>query len=185
MKVQWDGAIQLPFLGAAAGTYVGNGPFRGVFHTTQVKAYEPSDQTYYGKTFAPHFTLATVEGELRMYQHYPIDRSARALEHKGDVQTNRLCAIQIEIAWKAEEIAALPDDYVAKLREWMRWVEAEAGVKPKAPKFFGEEAFGSAGPARMTAEAWKGFDGWCGHQHVPQNEHWDPGKIDIAKLLPS
>jgi hypothetical protein len=182
MDTMWNGATQLPFHGASPGTYV-SGPFRGVLHTTEVKAYEPSQATYYGKTFAPHFTLATVHGAVVMYQHYPIDRSARALEHKGNIQTNRQSAIQIEIAWTAEDIATLPPEYTAKLREWMRWVESQTGVTRTAPKFFGNEAFGVDSPSRMTAEEWKSFDGWCGHQHVPQNKHWDPGLIDIDQLL--
>ncbi|HEY6222818.1 MAG TPA: hypothetical protein VIW26_03470, partial [Gemmatimonadales bacterium] len=36
---------------------------------------------------------------------------------------------------------------------------------------------------RFTAAAWLAFDGWCGHQHVPNNDHGDPGAIDIARLL--
>ena len=35
----------------------------------------------------------------------------------------------------------------------------------------------------MTNDEWNDFDGWCGHQHVPENEHWDPGKLDIGRLL--
>jgi hypothetical protein len=35
----------------------------------------------------------------------------------------------------------------------------------------------------MTEDEWNNFDGWCGHQHVPENEHWDPGKLDIGRLL--
>ena len=183
METTWAGATQLPFEGAPSGTYVEGGPFRGVLHTTQSKSYSPSKTSYYGKTFAPHFTLATVDGVLTMYQHYPIDRSARALEHKGSIQTNRRSAIQIEIAWRAEEIAALPNDYVAKLRDWMRWVEAQTGVKRTAPVFLGEEASGEHSPSRMTGDQWHDFNGWCGHQHVPENEHWDPGPVDIARLL--
>jgi hypothetical protein len=182
MQTQWDGAIQLPFTGAAAGIYVA-GPYRGVLHTTESKAYLPSTTSYYGHTSAPHFTLAVVDGTLAMYQHYPIDRSARSLEHHGDIETNRRSAIQIEIAWTAEDIAALPANYVAKLRDWMRWVEAQTGIQRVAPTFYGPEAYGADSPSRMTADQWSVFNGWCGHQHVPQNVHWDPGKIDIQALL--
>jgi hypothetical protein len=36
---------------------------------------------------------------------------------------------------------------------------------------------------RMSVEEWKVFSGWCGHQHVPSESHWDPGAINISQLL--
>jgi len=119
-----------------------------------------------------------------MFQHYSIKVAARALANPpGGVETNRRSAIQVEIAWTAADIASLPAGMIAKHKKWMRWVEQQTGVQQHAPKFFGEEAFGHSGPARLSAEEWNAFDGWCGHQHVPENEHWDPGKIDMARLL--
>jgi hypothetical protein len=47
-------------------------------------------------------------------------------------------------------------------------------------------AYGSNAPQRLTDGQWEGFNGICGHQHVPNNTHWDPGAFDIkafAKLL--
>lgn len=36
---------------------------------------------------------------------------------------------------------------------------------------------------RMSVDEWKAFSGWCGHQHVPGETHWDPGGIDIDAIL--
>ena len=36
----------------------------------------------------------------------------------------------------------------------------------------------------MTDQEWDQFGGVCGHQHVPENTHWDPGAIDWDTLLP-
>lgn len=36
---------------------------------------------------------------------------------------------------------------------------------------------------RMTVPKWKTFSGWCGHQHVPGETHYDPGAINIGQLL--
>jgi hypothetical protein len=35
----------------------------------------------------------------------------------------------------------------------------------------------------MSTAQWRGFDGWCGHQHVPNNTHGDPSDINIHALL--
>lgn len=183
MESTWSEAEQIPFIGAAGGSYTG-GPFRGVLHTTESRDYTPSTTTYYGHSNPPHFTLAMTSDKAVIYQHYSINVAARALANPpGGVQTNRQSSIQIEIAWTAKDIGHLPDIMVAKLKRWMRWVEAQTGIKQVAPKFFGSEAYGHGSAARMSAEEWNSFNDWCGHQHVPENDHWDPGKIDMQRLF--
>jgi hypothetical protein len=120
----------------------------------------------------------------RIYQHFPISRAARALEnHKAGVETNRRSAIQIEIAWKAAEVADLPVAMLGRLWDWMGWVQHQTDIKSIAPAFGGPEAAGTASPTRMSGADWDAFNGWCGHQHVPENAHWDPGKLDISSKL--
>ena len=122
--------------------------------------------------------------EAIIYEHYSIRAAARALANPpGDMQTNRQSAIQIEIAWTAKDIGVLPHTMVAKLKQWMRWVEAQTGVKQLAPRFIGGDAFGRGIAARMSAQEWNSFIGWCRHQHVPENDHWDPGMIDMQRLF--
>jgi hypothetical protein len=73
---------------------------------------------------------------------------------------------------------------LAAISSWMRWVEVEAGVAPIAPlEFIGWEGAGEAARSRMSSNEWMAFNGWCGHQHVPENDHWDPGRINIGRLL--
>lgn len=40
-----------------------------------------------------------------------------------------------------------------------------------------------ANPARMSMAAWRTFTGWCGHQHVPENDHGDPGSMPFARVI--
>jgi hypothetical protein len=35
----------------------------------------------------------------------------------------------------------------------------------------------------MTYDEWLTFEGLCGHQHVCENDHGDPGALDIARLI--
>lgn len=184
MEAWWSQATKLEFASQNGGAYSG-GPFRGVIHTTEITTYKPSKKDYFGHFDPPHFTLVMEGSDARFYQHFPITVAARALENRaGGVETNRRSAIQIELVWKAAEIDKLPQAMVERLWDWMRWVETQAGVKgSRYAEFKGIEAKGLKGTARMTHDEWNAFDGWCGHQHVPENEHWDPGKLDIGRLL--
>jgi hypothetical protein len=180
-------AVQIPFNGSSGGAYLTSVPFRGVLHTTESKDYYPSRDNYYGHNNPPHFTVHKKGGSVKVYQHYSINVASRALANPtlpvGDVQTNRMAAIQIEICWYAAQVGSLPDPVKVALRALMRWIEGEAGIQRTAPTFYGDEAYGQGGVARMSTQKWTQFNGWCGHQHVPENAHWDPGKIDIASLL--
>lgn len=183
MDAWWSEATQLQFASQNGGNYTG-GPFRGVIHTTETKKYTPSTKTYYGHHNPPHFTVVSGSSdEVTFYQHFPITVAARLENHKGGVQTNRRSAIQIEIAWKAKEIDQLPFAMVMRLWDWMRWVETQTDIKRWIrPTFQGSSAYGQNSSARMSDAEWNDFNGWCGHQHVPENSHWDPGKLDIDKL---
>lgn len=183
MDAWWSGATKLEFASQNGGAYNG-GPFRGVIHTTEFKTYTPSKAKYYGHFDPPHFTLVMDGSDAKFYQHFPITFAARALENRaGGVETNRRSAIQIELAWIAAEIDQLPQAMVERLWDWMRWVEDQADVKTNHPDFRGGEAKGLNGVGRLTNDEWNAFDGWCGHQHVPENTHWDPGKLDIDRML--
>ena len=187
MTPHYPDAIQLPFNGPSGGTYLAHVPFRGVLHTAESKDYHPSTTTYFGHSNPPHFTVVKKAATTRVYQHYSINVAARALANPtrqvDDVQTNRLAAIQIEICWYAAQIQSLPVEIKDALRALMRWIETEAGIQRVSPEFFGDEAYGEGGVARMSTQKWLQFNGWCGHQHVPENVHWDPGLIDIGYLL--
>jgi hypothetical protein len=72
-----------------------------------------------------------------------------------------------------------------RLWDWMRWAEAQTGIKSwQYSKFVGEgDGKGYNSSSRMSDDEWIAYNGWCGHQHVPGNFHWDPGKLDIGRLL--
>lgn len=151
---------------------------RGVLHTTEGTRLPNYDNP-------PHFTIGRnrAGNPVQLWQHYPVTIAARALRHPaGTPETNRHGAIQIEIIGSAANMATLatddPDLFDA-LGRWMRWVETTTGVANTAPHAFG----GRDDHARLDDAQWAASTGWVGHQHVPHNNHWDPGRIDIAGLL--
>jgi len=161
-----------------AGSHVA-GPYRGVLHTTEGSSYAGARSAYVRYNVAPHFTIGT-QG---LWQHMPIDRAARALAHpQGTVETNRHSAVQIEVIWFAKD-SIWVDQLVVAVRDLMIWIEQQTGIQPSAPQFLGSAAYGAHSPTRMSDDAWRAFNGWCGHQHVPHNDHWDPGIAPMGLLL--
>lgn len=166
-----------------------SGPFRGILHTTET-TNPPRAGSYYGGTSYAHFTCGLVGGKFVCYQHIPVSRAARAMVNgPAWTQTNNDSAIQVEIMWHAANAPNMPVALLNGLRRLMRWIESNCGVKRYAYDQFhyylpeNGHRLGSE-PWRMPLSVWDRFDGWCGHQHVPDgNVHGDPGKLDIGYLL--
>lgn len=160
-------------------------PFRGVIHTTESIDYNISSTSYYGGTDAPHFTVVKKASGVKIYQHFSTNNGSRALKNvDGGVETNRAGAIQIEIAWRSANIVNLPVPMKQALKSLIDWISATKDIQRISPPYFPEnQAYGSGAPSRMSFQTWRGFNGWCGHQHVPENLHWDPGLIDIQSIL--
>jgi hypothetical protein len=47
----------------------------------------------------------------------------------------------------------------------------------------GSEAAGYNGKYRISDDAYQHASGLLGHQHVPENDHWDPGHIDPRAIM--
>jgi hypothetical protein len=164
------------------GAAFNGGPFRGVLHTTEGGSAAGAIGAYKQHNSWPHFT---VDRDGKVYQHIGIDVSARALQNRsGGVETNRDSAIQIEVVgWASKPDWPLPQ--VAAMILLMRWIEAQTGIKPEGPTFGDSKQYGLRNPLEFMPQDWDDFNGWCGHQHVPENDHWDPGAINLSNLLPT
>lgn len=169
-------------LGNDAGSFVAGYPKRGVLHTTEGNSAAGAIGAYKNANSWPHFT---VDKDGKVYQHIPISKAARSLENlSGGVETNRAGAIQIEVVGFASK-PAWPPAQIESMRSLMRWIEAQTGIQPTGPAFGGPEQYGLKNPLEFTNEQWKSFNGWCGHQHVPENAHYDPGPINLQDLFPT
>jgi hypothetical protein len=154
---------------ADAGAFTTGKP-KLVWHTTEGSSLP----TYQGS--APHFTLDPRTGKL--WQHIPVNRAAKSLKHPaGTVETNHAHALQVELIGFARDTAAWPDAHYARIAELARWIEHNADV----PRTCGVKFF--TGTARLGGQAWLDYSGHCGHCHVPNNDHIDPGSFQIGKVL--
>ncbi|MEV5189238.1 hypothetical protein [Streptomyces werraensis] len=169
-----------------------------VWHTTE----GTSVPSYDGGASAPNFTAMPdfTAKRLIWYQHFDFDVSSRALVNRsGGVQTNTLNVVQVEIVgtcdpatharWQKAGRAhlytpELPDWAIRDLAAFAKWahehhnVPLTSGVTFKAyPSSYGNSS------VRMSYTAWNNYRGHCGHQHVPENDHGDPGLLPMAAIL--
>jgi hypothetical protein len=142
-----------------------------------------------GHPYPPHLWYQPATRAL--YQTVPFERHAFALERPdGAIATNAACALQVEIGGRAAETPNWPDEWLTNIAEdvivpMCRFVASRGGsidlLDTPEPGAIGGSASSSA-PQRMSVERWRNFRGICGHRHVPSNEHWDPGALNVDRI---
>lgn len=173
----WCPFAEQDILRSGAGPFV-NAPAKIAHHTTEGGSYAGARAAYKASGSLPHFTDSFEHGRYEVWQHLPVDQAATALAHpKGKPETNRAKVIQIEHVGRAAKAAAFPGGYLQGIGILCRWIETTVGVPRSAPFKFGE------GAPRLSWEQWETFAGHFGHCHVPGNDHWDPGALDIDTIL--
>jgi hypothetical protein len=176
----------------------------GCLHTTE----GPTVVDYSRGAVAPTVTLAPNMSArtVKVYQHFDVDESARALVHaSGMPATNTANVFQIELVGTCDPAhattwtiggrtlragvdyvywPAAPDWALRGLADLMRWLRDNHGIPLTSGLTFKAYpgSYGANG-VRMNQDQWSRFKGWCGHMHVPQNDHGDPGNIDINRVL--
>lgn len=147
---------------------------------------------YSGGQSAPHFTIDPLTGEAR--QHVSLAYAARALKNpSGGVETNRGGPVQIEIIGTCDPERRgdkgwtfLPDhDGWDALGALCADIAAACGIPLDTAVSWKPYpgSYGTSASQRLSPSAWKSYRGVLGHQHVPENDHGDPGNIDIQAIL--
>jgi hypothetical protein len=141
---------------------------------------------YRSSGYVPHFTVCA---QLRVvYQHLPLDVGGYALvDVAGGIRPNRAGSrvIQFEQIGHAAQIdAEMSDDDWRWMGDWLRQLCAESGVPFSfiTPWVTYPASYGLSAGQRMTGAQFAAYSGICGHQHVAENEHGDPGEINLALL---
>ncbi|MER5632175.1 peptidoglycan-binding protein [Streptomyces nitrosporeus] len=156
-----------------------------VLHTTEGSSF-PS---YGGGGSAPNFTVKG--GVVR--QHFDANESSRALVNaSGGVQTNVLNVVQIELVGTCTKGGPglywpdASDADMAALVDLVKWLTSEYPipvVSTSKPWLAYPSSYGSTNGQRMSFSEWENFRGICGHMHVPENLHGDPGNFPIKRLI--
>ena len=177
----------------------------GVMHTTEGRTV-PS---YGGGVSAPNFTVLPdfKTKTLRWYQHFDFDVSSRALVNKsGGVETNTANAVQVELVGTCDERHVVtwdgkkagvdyifwpdaPDWALAELGKFVKWAHDQHGIALRSTVTWKPYKKGQVGGSygangvRLTGAQWNAYYGWLGHQHVPENDHGDPGNLNFTRVL--
>ena len=181
----YPGAIRTPAPKSKWGSIVDLGEPKGCIHTTEAYGYSPSSSSYYGHQNWPHVTAEWMGTKWDFHQHIPLNYSARALRNlSGGSETNRDNVFQIEVCWKAAEVHNMTRKQLDGLRALMLWCREVKGIPMRCGVEFKPypSSYGRNG-VRLTGSQFDAYSGWLGHQHVPENDHGDPGAIDINYLL--
>jgi hypothetical protein len=161
-------------------------PWRGVLHTTEGTSVDGAIASYRDKhNDFPHLTIDP--NSQRVVQHLPLDIGARALGSTkadlGTLKTNGANAIQIEIVGKATDSPKLTSEQLTFILDIMFKVEDAVPIPHSSDLKFLKHKDPGIAKNRLDLAKWDAFSGWCGHQHVPFNDHDDPGAIDIDSLI--
>lgn len=161
-------------------------PWRMVLHTTEGADFATMARVLDVEGYEPHFLIKPSAGPSRVRQYFPLNRSARALEHRsGTIDTNRMNAVQIEIAGYAADAAHWQDWFYRDLAALCALIEHRVNIAHHRPPVTAPAFPGHGRVNHMTDDQWRRFSGYCGHCNVPGNYHWDPGQIDLGKLFTS
>jgi len=191
----WD---RIP--GKSSGTWAGGNPRpKLVLHTTEGPSIGSAVNAFTANNSWPHVTVDPVR--RRRVQHVPLDAPARALRNTAAPgETNREpVTIQVEIVATAHNPSTAPQGQTSVLSlsdEDLDWLGTHV-VKPlceaagvpirTAVTFYGEDAgftlASLTAKQRLSRSVWDASSGIFGHQHVPENTHWDPGPLDVARII--
>lgn len=171
---------------------------KGVLHTTETTGW-PS---YRDWSVPPHLTVRVKASEdgVTVRQHIPFTLASFALRNlPGGVETNTDYAFQIELVgtcekggkafqagayfWPAASDAVLLDLFdkvVEPMSEGLR-IPLRAEPFQSYPESSGSRA--GTNDVRLSGAAWDVYSGWLGHQHVPENDHGDPGAFPWDRMM--
>jgi hypothetical protein len=168
-----------------------------VLHTTE----GPTLSNYSNGAVAPNFTAVPdfKNQKLVWHQHYDFDESSRALVHgSGQPATNTANVCQIELVGTCDPTThnkwgntqhiywpEAPDWALKELAKFLAWANENHNIPLSGvPNWEAYPAsYGTNNGVRMTLAQWSAFRGICGHEHVPENYHGDPGALNFAKLI--
>lgn len=155
-----------------------DGGWKFVWHTTEGAGIDAMFRVLRDKRAAPHLLIDPSKGVSRIIQMIPFNQAARALEHPtGTPETNRARCIQCEIV-----------DFAKNAPNWEDWFYRDLAalavlVEHRVPVRRVTRGFSASNFKKISPQGFAQAHGHMGHQHVPNNSHWDPGAMNGSKLM--
>ncbi|MFE4915792.1 peptidoglycan-binding protein [Streptomyces sp. NPDC056652] len=160
----------------------GNPP-RITWHTTE----SPAGASYF-TSIAAYLIRVGAEPQViydpvsdKLGQFGPLTQSGRALRNDGSRRTNREGKVNIQVEVLGRAMTPWTKGFdPAEKPNFRRLIAAGRahGVPDAWPA--GKPAATAAAASNRNRTTWQSKGGHYGHCHVPANDHWDPGAIDIS-----
>lgn len=171
----WGLTIVRHDLSRQTGPLIESAGDKAIWHTTEGSMSSAAGIFSTGVDI-PHILINPATGQT--IQYLPLNQFAKALEHpRGTPETNRAGCRQVEIAGKASEAGRWPTSYYERLGALAVLIEHRTDIRRANYHPFGRNA------QRLTPTGFIRAKGHLGHQHVPNNSHWDPGSFRIGTLF--
>ncbi len=167
----------------AGGSYDDTRKPKVCWHFTQGSSLTGARSAF--AAYPPHIGYDPKTRELEQY--VPLDRHSYAF-FNGEADDEYI--IQIEVVGFSEDSHNMPDGQVQNIvDDLVNPLEELIGVPPVVIR----HGFRGAGegivlatpssPIRISLDELREFSGHLGHQHIPGDGHWDPGRFRIDEVL--
>jgi hypothetical protein len=160
------------------GGFAGGG-WKLIWHTTESPSGHGTSgvvSVLQAKGAEVHVVIDPATGKTT--QLIPFDNFGKGLMHPaGTPETNRARCIQVEICGYARSSPDWPESYYKHLASLATLIEHRIPIPRRVGRSF------SATPNRLTPQGFVRAAGHFGHEHVPNNDHWDPGAMRARHLL--
>lgn len=164
-----------------AGPFTGGG-WKLCWHTTE-SPWDAEDSMVHvldRKDAAPHFVIGGQKGVLHpvVTQMVPLNRAGRALQNDptDGKATNMANVIQVEICGYAKDARNWPELRLKALANLTELIMHRVPIVNVAAHSFDH-------PKRLTDAGWVRAHGHVGHLHAPDNDHTDPGALQVGRLV--
>ena len=141
--------------------------------------------TLYDKNkVAPHLTVEPATGTV--YQHLPFDVVASGTKSPAPVTLTEPGSVVVALVARSADTANWPEAWLRNVAIALRPLVDAFDIPPVHMEFLGSDRgdlTSSQSPARVPRAAWDAFTGFCGMQHLPDSNRWDPGRLDIGTLI--
>jgi hypothetical protein len=163
--------------GNSAGKFTGGG-WKLCIHTTEGSSATGAIGAYRKNNSWPHFTIDADKNQK--IQHLELNVAARSLynDSSDGYDVGRANVIQVEIVGFAKDSPGWSDAKLKWLADRFKEIRAQVNFALVHPEFI-------AGRQPFTDKGWVDFSGIVGHQHAPDNKngHWDPGALNVTKII--
>ena len=157
-----------------AGAFTGGGP-KLCLHTTEGNTIAGAVAALDRNRSWSHFLISFEENKKIQFLETNVAAKSLSNNTADGYQTNRANVVQVEIVGYAKETGSWSN---AKL-DWI----ADRLKEIRGAFAFPLDHLNFADSQRLSDQQFVAYSGIVGHKHVPDNDHWDPGNLNVDYIV--